>query len=210
MKTSPSTMIDTQTMRRVSYYEIELSSLQCDERSEASTISRDANNDSCKKRKQRRCVRFEAIDIHEYEGVHADEHASTWYSADELDCMKRDVKRVCRRRDLENPLNEVYAMSLPSDVQANAVKDLVDNEYFEEQRGLERFSSRMHTLSRGLTVLQVKSEVFLQQAQMALKGSAGQESDVKIAQACAAASAPAAKFAQIMGQIDAIAARRDR
>jgi hypothetical protein len=85
---------------------------------------------------------------------------------------------------------------------------LASSSYFEEVRGLERWVSRGHTLSRGLTILQVKTEVFLEQAKnsMIVDGRAMPDT---LASICSTSSAPAVRFARMLGEIDAIAAKRE-
>jgi hypothetical protein len=109
---------------------------------------------------------------------------------------------------------------------------------FRELRGMERWSSQCHALSRGLTMLQVKTEVFVLQAQHATQSQSSslppsrwaatvasvnpdclylqhqreqelsdQRHALELARACAEASAPATRFARLMGQLDAVLAR---
>lgn len=191
-------------VRRVSYYDDEASSLS--ECSEGSTILRRGAGANEKKRK-RRHVCFDTVAVQEYEGVRPSEHADTWYTVAELNGMKRDVKRLCRRRDLEETLNDAYTAEPSSDDQFTAQKELSESQYFHEQRGMERFSSRTHAFSRALSVIQVKSEVFLHQAQQTRQQTSDDEA---LARACTAASAPAARFARMLGQIDELAVYKGR
>jgi hypothetical protein len=106
---------------------------------------------------------------------------------------------------------------------------------FRELRGMERWSSQCHALSRGLTMLQVKTEVFVLQAQHATQTAyprspaAGvdclshapqqclhlQQKQEQcdelhardLSRACSEASAPAMRFARLMGRLDAVVAR---
>lgn len=113
-----------------------------------------------------------------------------------------------------------------------AERRLLEIPFFLEQRGMERWSSRRGALSRCLTALHVKTEVFVTQAQHTTaevsKSSAAaaqqkcalldarqrrrrqaHDHALEIAHVAARASAPAVRFAQMLGRIDAWIARED-
>jgi len=187
--------------------------------------------------------------------------SSAWYTPSELRAFKNSAKRQCRlgRRDLENPLNDAYqfatfcsrnciATAFDGDEDGSEssggdfddggyemiVRKLTNNPCFREQRGLERWTSRQQTLSRGLTILQVKTEVFCSQAAEAAAaaaaaaaapksalhvdggvdvggGSFGCTSEIvsdsaqlRLATSCRLASTRAAKYAQLLARADAV------
>lgn len=89
---------------------------------------------------------------------------------------------------------------------------LLQHHPFQQQRGMERWSSHRQALSRGVTILQVKTEVFLAQEEAAATAAAEATvscrslhlSSSSLAAVCAAASQPAVRFARFLGELDAL------
>jgi hypothetical protein len=152
---------------------------------------------------------------------------------------------IVSEQDVTTGNSQVAPPTLEELAASAAEHRLLGIPYFLEQRGMERWSSRRGALSRCLTTLHVKTEVFVAQAQHTTaelsKGSAAaqlnkreppsgsrpgmdrdeqpqarrrrrqqeHEQALEIAQVAARASAPAVRFAQLLGRIDAMVARED-
>lgn len=186
---------ETGVVRRVSYSEQEIADV-------TKVVS------SPKKRR----VNFDGIQVYRVEKLSPEYEEELWYTDEELSEMKREVKRLCRRRELEEPLAAAYQWGTttakrPVDAQAEAqaVTKLLQSDFFHHQRGLERWSSSMHTMSRAMTAMQVKTEVLCAEPPDFFEIG---DTDELLAEACAEASAPAVRFARLLGQIDAIEAKR--
>jgi hypothetical protein len=75
---------------------------------------------------------------------------------------------------------------------------------FEEQRGLERLLSECHGFCRNLQILNAKTEVFISQVFQHLVSAAGGRQDSgELAKIYGQASQPAARFARLLGEMDA-------
>jgi hypothetical protein len=135
-----------------------------------------------------------------------------WYTADELDDIKQGAKKMClEQRQMELVLNEAYTVVSQPQVQVqiepksgphliidteSTKQQLLDVPHFHKQRGLERWSSKQQAISRFLTMLHVKTEVYCAEPE-------------RMGEACQQASQPAMQLARLMGELDEIAARQE-
>jgi len=214
----------TRFLRRVSDYDEEpLSSHSCllgkSEVPQSPALVSD-EEESSRGTKRRRNVSFAAENNVRNDAIQyleQEDQEQLWYNREELSSMKLRAKRLCcRRPDLELPLEDVYYNSQDGDSQDGASPDAVSTDecstllqipFFEEQRGLERWSSKRLSMSRALTILSVKTEVFVGQAKKSFGNSKGKEeveTDASdLAAVCRRASAPSARYARLLGEIDA-------
>eukprot|EP00522_Entomoneis_paludosa_P016515 CAMPEP_0172450440 /NCGR_PEP_ID=MMETSP1065-20121228/8773_1 /TAXON_ID=265537 /ORGANISM="Amphiprora paludosa, Strain CCMP125" /LENGTH=332 /DNA_ID=CAMNT_0013202221 /DNA_START=279 /DNA_END=1277 /DNA_ORIENTATION=- len=158
------------------------------------------------------------------------ERRSVWYSPRELVNMKRAAQRDSQDVDIDKPLFCAYGSNrvnipetqhheeertsmasiekFPYELTAAASNNqerasfLYKSPAFAAQRGLERWCSASHAMVRRLTVLQVRCELFLEQSNSAL-GQTTKSNPKRLASVYHAASAPAARYARVLGLADA-------
>jgi hypothetical protein len=150
-----------------------------------------------------------------------EERKALWYSRGDLCEMKRSAKRFCASIDVEDELFRAYSV-VPNNATTtkadqeleNAAKAfaLYQSTAFQVQRGLERWSSQLYLLSRCVTIVQVRTEVLLEQTSQSIDSSSCSSNLIDPARLAAvyqSASAPSARYARVLGLADAAAALRD-
>lgn len=153
-----------------------------------------------------------------YEETEETSKDKLWYTSEEISEMFNSARVQSRRRsaDLEHPLNEIYNLHSPSgEKQADeAAHTLFDQaktllDVFEEQRGIEMFSSKRYARSRDMTLKQVKSEVMKHQQTSGAARRVMLSTSMSLEQAYAAASARDVIFARFLGMLDAHVAAKE-
>ncbi|KAL7565121.1 hypothetical protein ACA910_005127 [Epithemia clementina (nom. ined.)] len=134
-----------------------------------------------------------------------------WYSRGDLRNFKLSAKNFCAVIDVENELFQAYSTDdLPMASSANermiATKAsfLSGSEAFQRQRGLERWSSSLHMLSRCIAIISVRTEVLLEQSSQSITGKTDPE---RIAAIYQSASSQSVHYALVLGLADAACLR---
>jgi hypothetical protein len=140
-----------------------------------------------------------------------------WYSRMELREMKEAAKcESSLQRDprLDCSLSMAFMNAKNGTAGViNSALDLIRNPLFSELRGLERWGSDCLALSRGTSILEAKTEVFLSQASLTTSTNDPyphpeiEEGHHILAQRYAKANEPSQKFAQLMGLVDYVLAQ---
>lgn len=135
----------------------------------------------------------------------------TWLTPQELGYFRSCAKKLCRSVYLDDVLQEAYHGAVIQNLGdisiAEVTSALASNEDYIAQRGLERWSSTQHSILRSMTILQVKSEVLLEQTSQILSGRFDPS---RLAQASLEASKSSQQFAQLLGLADASMAMQIR
>lgn len=171
----------------------------------------DPIHDSCEQQQpvKRRKVRFGQSTAMEHDtyALSIEERQSLWYSRKDLSMMKRSAKEFCAGLDLEVELFQAYSSTKSSpdeavDQERIAAKAsfLSGSVAFEKQRGLERWSSSNHMLSRCVAIVSVRAEVFLEQSIQSMKG---QHDPERLASVCHPVTSQSVQYARVLGLADA-------
>jgi len=149
---------------------------------------------------------FEETFPHQATKSDPQEDEGQWLSRQELDTFKKKAKRLCRSIDLGfSCLHKAYAITCEGDPEwtfrnnEKTVEELVRDADFSEQRGLERWSSSLHSTFRSSKIVEVRTAVFLEQSKQVLST---QHNPKKIAIASENASSSSLRFAQLLGSVD--------
>ena len=157
---------------------------------------------------KKRRVRFGSSNLthNDEKALYHDECQTLWYSRRSLRDMKRSAKQFCASIDLESELFQAYVQDSSSTSEMeNSVgilrkaSILCKSEAFERQRGLERWSWFHHMYSRCVSIVNVRTEVMLEQASQLIKGESEPE---RLAQVYREASSQSVQYARVLGLAD--------
>lgn len=133
----------------------------------------------------------------------SEDQESTFYTRQDLNNMKQAAKKFCAHFDLDDPLFRAYQhhgeAPVDDEIARQKASVLSSSQGFEEQRGLERWTSQTHLLSRCVNIVRVRTEVLLEQTSQSITL---QKDPEKLAQVYRAASAPSASYARVLGLAD--------
>mmetsp|Transcript_5325 Transcript_5325/g.10877 ORF Transcript_5325/g.10877 Transcript_5325/m.10877 type:complete len:236 (-) Transcript_5325:84-791(-) len=126
-----------------------------------------------------------------------------WYSREDLAIMKSTAKRECLHLNLDSTLAPAYGLPSKNTVDENQLPSLATSLRsleFDNQRGLERWSSQSLMLSRCVTIVRARTEVHLEQINQTILG---QNDPERIAAVYKTATLQARSFALVLGIVDA-------